>query len=100
MILAICFPRVTWIGESISKVCERRMGAPLLLFQQFVSIKSVPPEYLLRIWRTRMPSGSPQTGQNLQNTSAANLSKLEYVLWNSKVADYYCDNVSVEPLLP
>lgn len=40
------------------------------------------------------------TGQTMQNTGSANLSKVEYVLWGSKTADYYYDSVSIEPLLP
>lgn len=37
------------------------------------------------------------TGQTMQNTGSANLSKLEYVLWSTQQADYCYNNLYIEP---
>ncbi|MDF2924861.1 MAG: hypothetical protein K0R57_3775 [Paenibacillaceae bacterium] len=39
-------------------------------------------------------------GQSMQKADAINLSKVEYVLWNSATADYYYNNLSIEALQP
>lgn len=38
------------------------------------------------------------TGQAMQNAAAANIAKVEYVLWNTTKANYYYNNVAIEPL--